>query len=414
MRITVITACYPPIAAAEADYAHRFCHEIASLGIKVDVLTSKSGTLAESGEVETHPTAHSWGWLDLPALLFRLYSLRPDTVVMLYLGWPYGQGHPMATFLPGLVKTWNRHQPFVTLFFNRYGAERSRGSRSTILWQRIFEKLFARHSVVYEYGTTVTHSDHVFVLSEDQRRWMLSVYPKNEDRIEVLPSLPLLKCSDLSEKNARRWLAQKGGWTDGGPVLGYLGYLYPGKGVEVLFRALARCAEDVKLVLIGGISASAGSEYAEQLRALARSLGIGERILWYGPYEWNSEEPSRLLRGVDAIVLPFDDGIALNNSSVATACWHTKPIVSTRRDPLEPAFRHGENVWLVPPKDPEVLARGIERLVRDNELKAHLAKGAIELAEQYFSWSRAGARWRRLFRELLGRTTSLSEICETL
>jgi glycosyltransferase involved in cell wall biosynthesis len=72
------------------------------------------------------------------------------------------------------------------------------------------------------------------------------------------------------------------------------------------------------------------------------------------------------------------------------------PVVTTPVSAIPEAVRHEESGLLVPPKDPDALARAIERLLSDGELRARLVRGGQVTAEQ-FELASAVARLRRFF-----------------
>ena len=96
-----------------------------------------------------------------------------------------------------------------------------------------------------------------------------------------------------------------------------------------------------------------------------------------------------MLRGADVYVMPIDVGVALNNSSIGSAAAHGIPLVATRGEHTEAAFRDRENVLFSRPLDPAALAEAVKTVMDDGELRERLARGAQALAEQWFSWDKA-------------------------
>jgi glycosyltransferase involved in cell wall biosynthesis len=98
------------------------------------------------------------------------------------------------------------------------------------------------------------------------------------------------------------------------------------------------------------------------------------------------------LYAADICVLPFDQGVVLNRSSLAAAAAHGLPIITTRGEQLESHFQDGKNVFLCRPKDPEALALAIFSCMKNPHLIQDLRNGARQLAEDCFSWDKAVAR----------------------
>ncbi len=144
--------------------------------------------------------------------------------------------------------------------------------------------------------------------------------------------------------------------------------------------------------MVGGILESTSPKqrsYTRQLLSLPRQLGIDDRVMWTGEYEWNSDEPSTYLHASDVCILPYDNGLTLNRSSFAAAAAHGLPVISTHGKRLEQPFLHLENVFLCPPRNPEAMAGAIEELIDNPNLREVLSLGVLELAQQWFSWERA-------------------------
>ncbi|MGH6609532.1 MAG: glycosyltransferase family 4 protein [Burkholderiaceae bacterium] len=179
-------------------------------------------------------------------------------------------------------------------------------------------------------------------------------------------------------------------------VIGYLGYLYPIKGVETLSRAIALLVSQklaVRLVVVGGSAKVAGADegavsYYDQMRQLAVELGVDELTTWVGAFSAVNDDVAGYIHAADAFVLPFDNGIHLNNSSLATLASYGVPIVTTREH-TDRALVDQENVLLCPPRDPAAIAEAIRKLMEHPELAAKLRVGALALAREYFNWDTA-------------------------
>jgi glycosyltransferase involved in cell wall biosynthesis len=81
--------------------------------------------------------------------------------------------------------------------------------------------------------------------------------------------------------------------------------------------------------------------------------------------------------------------VHLNNSSCSSAVSHGLPLITTRGEILDSPFIDQENVFLCPPKNPEAMATAIETLIDNSELRQRLRLGALQLAQEWFSWERA-------------------------
>jgi glycosyltransferase involved in cell wall biosynthesis len=397
MKLLLVSAAFPPHRSGEATNAFFLSREIAARGIEVDVLTTRGATESDRAGVRVHPIMRDWSWSEIVRLRRFVKRAQPDAILLMYIGWTY-RFEFMITFAPTVLKTMLPGVPFVTRFENAMGAD----PRHTSVLSRAVRKIVAssgsRGDVDYSFGTLLRDSDHVIVLSEAHRRTLTSCLPAVETRITVLPPSVNMRVSDPAGGDARRRGREMLGLEAGDFVVAYIGYLHSGKGLESLLRAVQRLARErreLRLVLIGGSiapeSGNAGT-YAQELKELARGLGIEARVRWTGEYTWDREDASLYLRAADVCVLPFRKGIHLNNSSVASVTAHGLPLVSTRGELVESAFVDAENVLLCQPESPGELAGAIERVMDDRELRERLAAGASRLGADWFSWDRAVGR----------------------
>jgi glycosyltransferase involved in cell wall biosynthesis len=146
------------------------------------------------------------------------------------------------------------------------------------------------------------------------------------------------------------------------------------KGFDLLLRAMSRVRAPARLLLLGEGRAE------EKLRKLAKELGISEKVEFLG----FRKNPYPVLRDATVFVLPsryegFPNGLAeamaLGVPCIATRC-RTGP---------EELIADGENGLLVPVEDPETMARAIDRLLGDPELRERLGASARKSVQTYNS-----------------------------
>jgi glycosyltransferase involved in cell wall biosynthesis len=174
-----------------------------------------------------------------------------------------------------------------------------------------------------------------------------------------------------------------------GPVIGAIGRIEKQKGFDVLIHALAEI-EHGSLVLVGG-----GSERSA-LEALARKVGVADRVIWTG---W-SEEARSFLGSFDLFVLPSRfEGFPL---ALLEAMLARLAVVATEVGSVPEAVLDGETGLLVPPEDPGALARAIERLLADGDLRRRLGEHGRKLVLDRFTAAHMTRAFESLYEELLG------------
>jgi glycosyltransferase involved in cell wall biosynthesis len=391
MRVLVISA-FPPEPAPEAAHAFHIAKHLVESGLSVHVLCKRGSGSVSRDDIVVHPVIKRWDWSDLPALIRCIRSCRPDVVLLIYVDWVFGR-HPMITFLPTIVRAVLPNTPCVTQFENMAANEQWRSIGARIL-RKIAAIWAGQRDLHWAFGALLRDSDHVICLSSPHRARAVRIFPDVEEKSIVLPPPPLIHfCSDppdVARKRAREAI----GVAEDDFVWVYWGYIYAGKGIETLLRAFRIASQrnsNLRLLLVGGMlevpTEISSSDYFRMVKSLPDVLGIADKVIWTGGFSWDSEAGSLFLHAGDACVLPLDWGITLNNSSLAAASTHGLPVIGTElhqgRDEM---LVHGQNVYLVQPRDPAMLAEAMELITECASLRERLRDGIRKLAEKWHRW----------------------------
>jgi glycosyltransferase involved in cell wall biosynthesis len=178
-----------------------------------------------------------------------------------------------------------------------------------------------------------------------------------------------------------------------GPFIFSAGRLVHQKGYDVLIRAFAASAfrRSHRLVIAGE-----GSEL-HALQALAGELGVGEQVVFPGfqknPWAW--------MRRCDLYLLPSRWEGCPNALAEALACGAPAVATDCRFGPSE-LITHGRDGWLVSPEDPSAMARAIDALLENAELRAALGVAAAKSMER-FGRERILPQYGALFAEVARR-----------
>jgi glycosyltransferase involved in cell wall biosynthesis len=400
MKLLVI-ATFPPLKGPEADHAFHLCEHLARHGVDVRVLTTVGSVVSDEPGVKVYRVMRDWSWRDLPRLAMVMRLCSPDAVLLLYLYWAYNH-HPMVTFAPTLARWVLPGAPFITQFEDCWGVELAAESPFERARRRTLERWAGRKrvdSIEGTYlGTLLRDSTRYIVVSDQIRARLAKIYPPIDKKSSLVPPPPLIRIVLDQEGTVRERQRQAFGVRPTDILLVYFGYVYPTKGLETLLQAYKTVRDrrvNVSLVIIGGSIAEVsrtGPSYVEEIQAVASAMGLADKVVWTGGYEWDSDLPSASLRAGDVCVLPFDAGVSVHNTSLAAAAAHGLPIITTRGETLDAPFVHQKNVYLCPPKDPLALAEAIELLIDNPETRARMRQGALRLAQDCFSWDSATVR----------------------
>jgi glycosyltransferase involved in cell wall biosynthesis len=170
------------------------------------------------------------------------------------------------------------------------------------------------------------------------------------------------------------------------------------KGIPTLLDAAALVHQqrpDVRFLLVGPRESEGpfAVTKAEIDRHAPYVLAVGPR----------SDVPALLgLASVFAFPTEYLEGVprALLEAAVAG-----RPIVATRMPGCTDVIRDGRNGFLVPPRDPRLLARRILDLLRDPAAAAAMGARAAELVRKEFNLEITVARYAAVYEDLVRRST---------
>jgi glycosyltransferase involved in cell wall biosynthesis len=225
-------------------------------------------------------------------------------------------------------------------------------------------------------------------------------------RITELPNGIDVEAFTPSDRAGRRSLREKLGLPVNAAMVSYSGKLNQGKGLEYLLRAWTEVASshtDAHLVLIGsGGGQSLSCE--DELRAFVRDHGLASSVTFTG-YVENVPE---YLQASDLFVLPTENEAFGLSLVEAMACG--LPAIASDVGGVPEIVDHLENGILVPPADPDVLAREIVRLLDNSALSCKLSVNARRTVCERFSIQAVANRYYPLFSLVYSRTHALTAV----
>jgi glycosyltransferase involved in cell wall biosynthesis len=156
----------------------------------------------------------------------------------------------------------------------------------------------------------------------------------------------------------------------------FVGYLRPEKGIEYLLEAVSHLKAEVawELEIVGPREFP---KYATKLEGLAAELGIRERVRWRG-YVPNGQPLFDRMRAADMLVLPtLSEGTP---HVLVEARANSLPCISTTAGGVPTTVTDGFDALLVPPKNARALARAIERVAGDGDLRRAMIRNGFQSA----------------------------------
>ena len=226
-------------------------------------------------------------------------------------------------------------------------------------------------------------------------------YGADPANVVVIPSaVNIDRYRPVDKVEARRRI----GLPDDGLVIGYVGRMLPRKDPRNIVRALATLHREleypVTLLLVGGETRDpdpvATPEIGE-IQRLAFELGIVDRLRFTGKRQ--PDELHDYYSAVDvAVTTPWYEPFGLTPLE-AMACG--TPVIGSAVGGITYTIANGETGLLVPPRDPEALARALQTILSDADRRARMGRAARLRVEREFTWDMVASRTAALYDILL-------------
>jgi glycosyltransferase involved in cell wall biosynthesis len=215
-------------------------------------------------------------------------------------------------------------------------------------------------------------ADRVLTISEATKRDLVATIGLDPERIDVTP----LGVADAEgERPTDPDLRSRLGLGEA-PFVLVVAQKQPHKNLSSVIRALPELDPGVQLVLAG-----APAPHEQELRALAASLGVAERVRFV---DWVSDDELRALyRAARAFVLPsFIEGFGL---PVLEAMQQGTPVACSRLSALPEVA--GDAALLFDPEDQQAVTDAVRRVLGDDQLRGELVAAGHDRVRG-FTWRR--------------------------
>lgn len=205
--------------------------------------------------------------------------------------------------------------------------------------------------------------------------------------VTVLPNVYTPDPSEADPEPGR--IRAELGVESGDRLVVYAGSFVPLQNLELAVRALPHVLEhasSARLLMVGG-----SADRIAGLEALARELGVGERIALHGPRP-RRDVPS-ILAAAEVLISPRVEGINPPGKLFEYLAAH-RPIVAVDR-PVHTQILDGESSVLVEP-DPEAFGRAVGRVLEDDAEARRLVEGAAAALRNRFGAEGRDELYRRV------------------
>ena len=299
MRVLLVTGSYPPMRCGIGDYSLRLAEALVASGVKVGVLTSVlDEKIQETKGVEVFSVIKAWRLKELPMAIKIIRSWAADIVHIQHPTQGYSDG-----FLPWVL-------PLVSFLMKKKVVQ-------------TWHEAYCRSKVFKLFLKSVVPSSLIFVRSNYRDclhpalRW--SLWGKKTEYIPSASCIPCVRLDDL-----RRMELKKHYLKDQKRLIVFFGFIYPHKGVELLFEIADPTLDQI---IIAGVIDRKEKDYLARINELASSPS------WKGKVTITDFLPAQdiadLLAITDAVVLPFRTGGGDWNTSIHAAVLNGVFVVTT-------------------------------------------------------------------------------------
>jgi glycosyltransferase involved in cell wall biosynthesis len=214
---------------------------------------------------------------------------------------------------------------------------------------------------------------------------------KHREKCRVVPFGVPLSRFELDE-TARK---KVDGLRDGLPSVLCVGRLVSYKGVEFLIRALERIKTRLWIIGTGPLEGS--------LRNLAQEKGLAHRVEFLGRV--SAQDLVAYYHACDVFVLPSITNAEMFGVAQLEAMACRKPVISTNLPTGVPwVNQHGKTGYVVPPRNAEELAKGIQHLISNPQLREEMGEAGRMRVEQHFTSTKMAAAVLQVYQEMLNES----------
>jgi len=199
----------------------------------------------------------------------------------------------------------------------------------------------------------------------------------------------------------REWRRERGrealGVGDDAYLVGIVARLARGKGHPTLLRAarsLCAARADARVVVAGGELFGLDQGYQAELKKLAASLGIAERVSFVGQID----DPCDVISALD-VAVHIPDGPESYGLAVVEAMAAGTAVVAADAGAVREIAEPGVTALLVPPGDHEALATALLALHDDPDARERMARAGAEAAQTRFDAREMTRRVEAIYRD---------------
>ena len=366
MRVTLVTAHYPPRLSGHADFSQRLAQSISSDDVDVTVVVLSASEGSDEAGFDVHYGPFPGSWRSLRAAVDAIAATTPDVVLLQF------EAHAFE------LKTTPHLLPL---------ALRRRGMRVVMT----YHELWKPRRFGFAAKTLLLNSAHRVVTFSHWHAAGVNRFSR------IGPAADIVACgSNITTPISldRRLLRARYDIAADTVLFTFFGFVMAEHCVDEVLHAIAQLRReglDARLQVIGKFDPTTDGYHQRLVRSVSE-LGLDGIVTWHGRVMAEADV-ARLLTISDVGVLPYDTGVGENNGAFAAYAHYQLATVTTRGE------RSGlmEQLEIAAFAEPTVsgLTDALRTLGRDTEYRVMIAKAAHEWSNRR-SWSVAADAYRRV------------------
>ncbi len=238
----------------------------------------------------------------------------------------------------------------------------------------------------------VRRAKKITAVSGDTKSWAMKIFgEKNLKEIRVIPGGIDIK--NFPSKKEIKIINKKYN-LDGKKVILFSGKLTSLKGVKYLIKATSKIKGDVYI-------AGDGPEL-NKLKKTTKDLKL-KNVHFLGYIgDQDAEELKEFYYRADVFVAPsvWDEPLGL---VILEAMICNTPVVVTRKGGIPLAVKDGYNGFFVRPRNSNQIAKAVNKLLEDEELRNKLGANARKTVEEKFDWEKISQKFLRIYKKYINK-----------
>ena len=287
--------------------------------------------------------------------------------------------------------------PLTAIYLCICGIFKLRGKPVVLTVHNVFSH---SHSHIFKAASRLLFgmADHFVVHTEKNRLQLVESYGVNKEHISVIPHGTL-------DFHVRGWInpamvRNELGISLKQKVVLLFGAIRPYKGVDIAIKSFARVVKEVPdaMLVIAGKLWQSWAPY----KKLIEDLAIDNAVKTYLDYV-PSGDVYKYFEAADLVILPYEQFDSQSGVG-STAVSFRKPMIVSDVGGLPDLV--ADRRWVVPPQNPEALARAMVTCLTQPDLLANMTDDTEKVAAQ-LSWTGIAEKTVALYENLVAQSENI-------